>query len=145
MKTYPLLKHHTIKTYWGVEVQLHAFLTSGQDEPNKVQAPRHKLRSARLLKASQKPINDTHAAATGCGISKISRATLPELPYTASSIQTFSALYGEMSVLYTHISAGERVRGAYSRHEWSSANGCLSVWYRMMATLQWCANRLKAS
>jgi hypothetical protein len=27
-----LTKHHAIKTYWGVEVYLHAFLTSALDE-----------------------------------------------------------------------------------------------------------------
>jgi len=30
MNTYPLTKHQVIKTYWGVEVYLHAFLTSAQ-------------------------------------------------------------------------------------------------------------------
>jgi len=32
MKTYPLLKKHQVmKTYWGLEVQLHSFLISALD------------------------------------------------------------------------------------------------------------------
>jgi len=30
MKTYPVLKHHAMRTYWGVEVYLHAFGTRGR-------------------------------------------------------------------------------------------------------------------
>jgi len=32
MNTYPVTKHHAMKTYEGVEVQLHAFLTLVLDE-----------------------------------------------------------------------------------------------------------------
>jgi hypothetical protein len=31
LKTYPWLKHHATKTYWGLELQLHTFLTSALD------------------------------------------------------------------------------------------------------------------
>jgi len=32
MKTYPVIKHHDMKTSGGMEVQLQAFLTSALDE-----------------------------------------------------------------------------------------------------------------
>jgi hypothetical protein len=39
MKMHLLFKHHAIKTYWGVEVELHAFLTSTLDESEWLASP----------------------------------------------------------------------------------------------------------